>query len=97
MVCYVVSCRVWYMVCGISYCYSYSLHHIYFRSMEAGPLDSWGKFRSKKDENKIFIEAKLGNTVDNKGRFAIHTPFTIHHTLYTIHHTPNTIQVARVS
>lgn len=39
--------------------------------MEAGPLDSWGKFRSKKDESKIFIEAKLGNTVDNKGRFKL--------------------------
>eukprot|EP01031_Cornospumella_fuschlensis_P027408 gene27408-33102_t len=38
------------------------------KSMEAGTLDSWDKFRSKKDESKIFIEAKLGNTVDNKGR-----------------------------
>jgi len=36
----------------------------------AGPSDGneWGKFRSKKNSNKIFMEAKLGNTVNNKGR-----------------------------
>lgn len=34
----------------------------------SGPADDWGKFRSKKNSNKIFMEARLGNTVNNKGR-----------------------------
>lgn len=38
------------------------------KSLEPGLDDSWGKFHSKKNENKIFNEAKLGHTVNNKGR-----------------------------
>eukprot|EP00981_Chlorochromonas_danica_P009524 scaffold2721_cov181-Ochromonas_danica.AAC.2 len=38
------------------------------KTLEPGTADSWGKFRAKRDENKIFNEAKLGNTVDNSGR-----------------------------
>jgi EF-hand domain-containing protein 1 len=38
------------------------------KTLEPGTCDTWGKFRSKKDESKIFNEAKLGNTVDNHGR-----------------------------
>jgi hypothetical protein len=30
--------------------------------------NDWGKFRSKKNETKIFMEAKLGNGVNNAGR-----------------------------
>ena len=33
-----------------------------------GQGNDWGKFRSKKNSNKIFMEARLGNTVNNKGR-----------------------------
>jgi hypothetical protein len=29
---------------------------------------SWGEFRSRKNNNKTFLEAQLGNTVNNKGR-----------------------------
>ena len=31
-------------------------------------IDDWGKFHSKKNENKKFIEAQLGNSVDNTNR-----------------------------
>jgi hypothetical protein len=30
--------------------------------------DDWNKFHSKKNENKTFLEAQLGNSVDNGGR-----------------------------
>jgi hypothetical protein len=30
--------------------------------------DSWGKYHSKRNQNKTFMEAMLGNTVNNKGR-----------------------------
>lgn len=43
-------------------------HSAYRKTMEPGHADSWDKFRARKDENKVFNEAKLGNTVDNKGR-----------------------------
>lgn len=36
--------------------------------MQAGHDDSWGKFHSKKNANKTFIEAILGNSADNSGR-----------------------------
>jgi hypothetical protein len=35
---------------------------------EKNPTDEWGRFRSKKNSNKTFMEAQLGNTVNNKGR-----------------------------
>jgi hypothetical protein len=38
------------------------------KSMEAGPADTWDKFRAKKNENNIFNEAVLGNSVNNNGR-----------------------------
>lgn len=43
-------------------------HTDYRRSVEPGQADSWGKFHSKKNENKTFNEALLGHSVDNKGR-----------------------------
>lgn len=43
-------------------------HSEYRRSVEPGSADSWGKFHSKKNENKTFNEARLGHGVDNKGR-----------------------------
>jgi hypothetical protein len=30
--------------------------------------DTWGKYHSKRNQNKTFMEAMLGNTVNNKGR-----------------------------
>lgn len=30
--------------------------------------DSWGRYHSKRNQNKTFMEAMLGNTVNNKGR-----------------------------
>jgi hypothetical protein len=33
-----------------------------------GGEEDWGKFRSKKNETKIFMEAKLGNGANNAGR-----------------------------
>ena len=39
------------------------------RASESGEGEgSWGKFRSKKNSNKTFMEAQLGNTVNNNGR-----------------------------
>lgn len=38
------------------------------KAMEAGPPDTWGKFHSKKNDNKTFNEALLGHGVDNGGR-----------------------------
>jgi hypothetical protein len=38
------------------------------KTMEPGAADSWGKFRCKKDENKLFVEAQLGNTLDTSSR-----------------------------
>jgi hypothetical protein len=43
-------------------------HADYRRTVEPGPADAWGKFHSKKNENKTFNEARLGHSVDNKGR-----------------------------
>lgn len=36
------------------------------RSVHDG--DTWGKYHSKRNQNKTFMEAMLGNTVNNKGR-----------------------------
>lgn len=36
--------------------------------MDHGPTDEWNKYRAKKNYNKAFVEAKLGNSVDNSGR-----------------------------
>lgn len=35
---------------------------------DPGKADSWGKFHSKKNENKKFIEAKFGHATENKTR-----------------------------
>ena len=43
-------------------------HEEYRKTLEKGPSNDWSKYRSKRNENKIFIEAQLGNTVDNYGR-----------------------------
>mmetsp|Transcript_14106 Transcript_14106/g.23465 ORF Transcript_14106/g.23465 Transcript_14106/m.23465 type:complete len:613 (-) Transcript_14106:247-2085(-) len=41
----------------------------YRQSLEPGHDNGeWGKFHSRKNDNKTFIEAKLGHYVDNKGR-----------------------------
>jgi hypothetical protein len=40
----------------------------YRSTLEPGADDSWGKFHSKKNDHKSFIEAKLGHSVNNKGR-----------------------------
>ena len=51
--------------------------HVYAKSPErmsttnegtAGGMEEWGKFHSKRNENKKFIEAQLGNSVDNSSR-----------------------------
>jgi EF-hand domain-containing protein 1 len=38
------------------------------RSWSKGPSPEWGSFRREKNNLKIFMEAKLGNTVNNTGR-----------------------------
>ena len=38
------------------------------RSWSKGPNPEWGSFRREKNNLKIFMEAKLGNTVNNSGR-----------------------------
>jgi EF-hand domain-containing protein 1 len=35
---------------------------------KTGPMPEWGTFRREKNNLKIFMEAKLGNTVNNTGR-----------------------------
>jgi DUF1126 PH-like domain len=35
---------------------------------ERGPSDKWDQYRAKKNDNKTFLEASLGKTVNNKGR-----------------------------
>jgi len=40
----------------------------YRMTLQSGPSSEWGKFHSKKNVDKIYLEAKLGNSVDNKGR-----------------------------
>mmetsp|Transcript_9889 Transcript_9889/g.10393 ORF Transcript_9889/g.10393 Transcript_9889/m.10393 type:complete len:510 (+) Transcript_9889:100-1629(+) len=38
------------------------------RSWSKGPTPEWGSFRREKNNLKVFMEAKLGNTVNNSGR-----------------------------
>lgn len=40
----------------------------YRKSLQAGEEDTWGKFHSKKNDNKTFNEARLGSQADNSGR-----------------------------
>jgi len=40
----------------------------YRKSLQAGEEDTWGKFHSKKNDNKTFNEARLGAVADNSGR-----------------------------
>lgn len=40
----------------------------YRKSLQAGEEDTWGKFHSKKNDNKTFNEARLGSVADNSGR-----------------------------
>lgn len=40
----------------------------YRKSLQAGEEDTWGKFHSKKNDNKTFNEARLGSLADNTGR-----------------------------
>jgi len=44
------------------------LYNEYRKTLEKGPSDDWMKYRSKKNQNKAFMEASLGKGVDNKGR-----------------------------
>lgn len=43
-------------------------YEAYRKSLEKGPSNDWGMYRTKKNQNKTFMEAQLGNTVNNKGR-----------------------------
>eukprot|EP01035_Chromulina_nebulosa_P017444 gene17444-22996_t len=43
-------------------------HTNYRKTLEKGPSDEWNKYRSKKNQNTIYIEAILGNSVNNKSR-----------------------------
>ena len=38
------------------------------RNGDADRVEDWGQYRSKKNSNKTFMEAQLGNTVNNSGR-----------------------------
>eukprot|EP01038_Epipyxis_sp_PR26KG_P005599 gene5599-7728_t len=43
-------------------------YQTYRSSLQAGPSDDWSKYHNKKNDNKTYIEALLGHSVDNKGR-----------------------------
>lgn len=47
---------------------SYTKSRQFLDKTRTGGEDDWGKFRSKKNETKIFMEARLGNGANNSGR-----------------------------